>query len=121
MLEASAHARICDLLGEDPRGPGSAGPRRLPLAEAVKRCPPGGVLAARWRGRAVAVVTLSDGSTHVLPDRCPHDGGWLSDGFVDRDQLVCARHGWEFCPRTGHCLGRPGVTLGHFSASLRVR
>jgi nitrite reductase/ring-hydroxylating ferredoxin subunit len=34
---------------------------------------------------------------------CPHDGGRISDGFVDGERLVCARHGWELVARNGRC------------------
>jgi nitrite reductase/ring-hydroxylating ferredoxin subunit len=44
----------------------------------------------------VALVVLADGSAYAVPDACPHDGGLLSDGYVDGGRLVCARHGWEF-------------------------
>ncbi len=52
----------------------------------------------RWHGRAF-----------VLPDRCPHDGQPLSDGFVDGDRIVCARHGWEIDACSGRrCPITPG-------------
>ena len=33
----------------------------------------------------------------------PNPVGSLSDGFVEADRLVCARHQWELDPRTGAC------------------
>jgi nitrite reductase (NADH) small subunit len=59
-------------------------------------------------GAPVAVIRLWSGQVCVIADRCPHDGGPLSDGFVEEDRLVCARHQWELDPRTGeriasHC------------------
>ena len=45
----------------------------------------------------------------VTDDVCPHDGGKLSDGFVDGGKLVCARHGWEFDGCTGACPERDVV------------
>ncbi len=67
----------------------------------------GDVIAARDpknRSTLVAVVRTENGHLYVVPDRCPHDGGLLSDGFVENGHLVCARHGWEFNPETGQCL-----------------
>jgi len=55
----------------------------------------GQVLAARDGARAVAVARLGSGRLVVVDDMCPHDGGRISDGFVDGERLVCARHGWE--------------------------
>lgn len=73
------------------------------MRQALRVCRPGEVLAARHRGRDVAVFVLGDGRAFAAPDACPHDGGLLSDGFVDGDRLVCARHGWEFDACTGRC------------------
>lgn len=89
---ASLHAQVCDLLGYDPDEPDPVADRPA-VAEAVRGCPRGAVRPARdAAGRAVAVVRLSTGEVCVVSDRCPHDGGTLSDGFVEADRLVCARH-----------------------------
>lgn len=86
-------------------------PVRLPVLDALERCPAQALLAADDDGKPVAVARLADGSTVILPDTCPHDGGLLSDGFVEGQRIVCARHGWEFDGRTGECLQRPGVSV----------
>ena len=43
----------------------------------------------------VAVARLGSGRLVVVEDECPHDGGRISDGFVEGERLVCARHNWE--------------------------
>jgi len=114
MPEPSASATICDLLGEDPWADGDS--PRPTLRQALRRCQPGQVVPARYRGADMAIFVLGDGRAFAAPDRCPHDGGLLSDGFVDGDRLVCARHGWEFEAPTGRCPLRdtcvPLRTLG---------
>jgi nitrite reductase/ring-hydroxylating ferredoxin subunit len=68
----------------------------------MRACRRGEAVAARAPdGEAVVVVRLISGEVCVVADRCPHDGGVLSDGFVEADRLVCARHHWEVDPRTG--------------------
>lgn len=104
--QPSLHALACDLLGgawDDEAGPPPT------VAEAARRCPRGQVMAAREGGRDLAVCVLEDGRVFALPDRCPHDGGRLSDGFVERGRLVCSRHGWEFDPATGRRICGPGA------------
>jgi nitrite reductase/ring-hydroxylating ferredoxin subunit len=103
--QASLRALACDLLGAPWEEPGDAEVRSS-LAEAMRRCQRGQVLAAREGGRDLAVCVLEDGRVFALPDRCPHDGGRLSDGFVDKDRLVCSRHGWEVDPATGRRICR---------------
>ncbi len=114
MSESSTSATICDLLGEDPWA--DPRPQRPTLRQAVRRCEPGQVLPARHRGADMAVFVLGDGRAFAAPDSCPHDGGLLSDGYVDGDRLVCARHGWEFSAPSGRCPLRdacvPLRTLG---------
>jgi len=63
----------------------------------------GTVIAARMGARRVAVARLGSGRLVVVADECPHDGGRISDGFVDGERLVCARHGWELEARNGRC------------------
>lgn len=63
----------------------------------------GVVVAARAGARRVAVARLASGRLVVVEDECPHDGGRISDGFVDGERLVCARHGWELEARNGRC------------------
>ncbi len=96
--EPSLRAIACDLLGDDDWDQTVDRPG---LADAIARCPRGEVIAARHEGRDLAVCRTEDGRVFALPDRCPHDGGRLSDGFVEAGRLVCARHGWEIDPATG--------------------
>jgi nitrite reductase/ring-hydroxylating ferredoxin subunit len=63
----------------------------------------GAVVAARIGARRVAVARLGSGRLVVVDDECPHDGGRISDGFVDGERLICARHGWELEARNGRC------------------
>lgn len=79
---------------------------------ALAGCPRGGVCRARAAdGEAVAVAVFGDGRAYAVPDRCPHHGARLSDGFVDGERLVCAHHGWEIDLPTGEVVGmaRPPV------------
>jgi len=63
----------------------------------------GAVIAARVGAHRVAVARLGSGRLVVVADECPHDGGRISDGFVDGEHLICARHGWELEARNGRC------------------
>lgn len=94
---ASITAQLLDELGYDP----SDG--RVALDE-LTEVPVGAVVAARDGARPVAVARLASGRLVVVADECPHDGGRISDGFVDGERLVCARHGWELVPCAGRCV-----------------
>jgi phenylpropionate dioxygenase-like ring-hydroxylating dioxygenase large terminal subunit len=65
--------------------------------------PIGAIVAARDGARPVAVARLGSGKLVVVEDACPHDGGRISDGFVEGERIVCARHGWELVACGGRC------------------
>jgi nitrite reductase/ring-hydroxylating ferredoxin subunit len=44
----------------------------------------------------------------AIGDTCPHQGGSLSEGWLEGDIAVCPLHGWEFDLRSGHCMTIPG-------------
>ncbi len=92
-------ARLLDELGYDPDEP----PRAAVPALAEVRLPAGAIVRARDGAREVAVARLASGRLVVVEDVCPHDGGRISDGFVDGERLVCARHGWELEVVGGRC------------------
>ena len=95
---ASLTALALDLCGDEPSRP--------ELSAVLAACPPGQLRAARAGDEPVVVVRLFDGRAAVYRDACPHDGGLLSDGFVEDDRIVCARHGWEFEACSGRCPAR---------------
>jgi nitrite reductase (NADH) small subunit len=105
----SIAAMIADLVG--PEEAGLAPPGRPDVRTALAMCKPGEVVAARDGDEQVAVMRLASGEACVVADECPHDGGPLSDGFIEGDRLVCSRHQWELDPRTGVCPHRAGALV----------
>jgi nitrite reductase/ring-hydroxylating ferredoxin subunit len=81
-------AQLLDELGYDPDD-------CVPDVRELGLIPVGAVVRARDGARPVAVARLGSGRLVVVDDRCPHDGGRISDGFVEGEVLVCTRHGWE--------------------------
>ena len=57
-------------------------------------------------GANVVVFNLG-GEYYAIEDVCTHDGGQLTGGIVDGDQIECPRHGARFCIRTGAALTAP--------------
>lgn len=54
----------------------------------------------------IAVYNLA-GQYYAIEDLCTHDGGELASGEVDKDQVICPRHGARFCIRKGTALTAP--------------
>jgi 3-phenylpropionate/trans-cinnamate dioxygenase ferredoxin subunit len=57
-------------------------------------------------GTQIVVFNL-EGEYYAIEDVCTHDGGQLTGGHVEGDQIVCPRHGARFCIRTGEALSAP--------------
>jgi 3-phenylpropionate/trans-cinnamate dioxygenase ferredoxin component len=65
----------------------------------------------KWRtldvdGTAIVVFNI-EGDYYAIEDVCTHDGGQLTGGAVEGDQIICPRHGSRFCIRTGEALTPP--------------
>ena len=67
---------------------------------------PGEFRTADVDGTQVVVFNI-DGELYAIEDVCTHDGGQLTGGYVEGDQIVCPRHGARFCVRTGEALTAP--------------
>ena len=92
----SLSAQMLDELGYDPDD-------GIPELGELGVIATGVMVAARDGARQVAVARLRSGRLVVVDDACPHDGGRISDGFVDGEHLVCARHGWELSVAGQRC------------------
>jgi phenylpropionate dioxygenase-like ring-hydroxylating dioxygenase large terminal subunit len=93
-------AQMHDELGYDPD---DGVPQLLDLDVEID-VPVGRVVRARDGARAVAVARFESGRVVVVADTCPHDGGRISDGFVEGERLVCNRHGWTLEVCAGACV-----------------
>jgi 3-phenylpropionate/trans-cinnamate dioxygenase ferredoxin subunit len=64
------------------------------------------------KGKRICVFNLK-GHLYAIEDKCSHEGGSLSDGIVEGQQVECPRHGTRFYIATGEsccALECPNVT-----------
>ena len=57
-------------------------------------------------GTGIAVFRLEQ-KFYAIEDVCTHDGGQLTGGCVENDEVVCPRHGARFSIITGEALSAP--------------
>ncbi len=57
-------------------------------------------------GAKIAVYRLDDGF-YAIEDICTHDNGELASGCVEKDEVICPRHGAHFSIKTGEALTAP--------------
>ncbi len=50
-------------------------------------------------------LTHHEGKYAALDNHCPHQGGPLGEGSIEKGWLRCPWHGWEYCPHDGHSPG----------------
>lgn len=72
----------------------------------TEELPPGHFRTVDVDGTQIVVFNLG-GEFYALEDVCTHDGGQLTGGHVEGDEIVCPRHGARFCIRTGEALSAP--------------
>lgn len=79
---------------------------------AVEDLPVGSHRVVEIDGAQVAVFNL-DNEFHAIEDVCTHDGGVLTGGTVEGEQIICPRHGARFSIRTGAVLAPPAYEPIH--------
>jgi len=75
------------------------------LIAAVDELPEGRVKTVTAGTHSMALTHI-DGEYHAMENRCPHQGGPLGEGSIEKGKngecmLRCPWHGWDFDPKTG--------------------
>src|SRR3954468_12939657 len=60
-------------------------------------------------GHHSIALTHFDGRYGALSNRCPHQGGPLGEGTIEKGMLRCPWHGYDYCPLTGGSAFGDGV------------
>ncbi|MGE5241983.1 MAG: non-heme iron oxygenase ferredoxin subunit [Bacteroidota bacterium] len=81
--------------------------------------PSGGFKVVNVDGTMVALFNLN-GEYHAIDDVCTHDGGSLSGGEVQGEEIVCPRHAARFHITTGAVTAPPAYEPVHVFP-VRVR
>jgi NAD(P)H-dependent nitrite reductase small subunit len=68
--------------------------------------PEGAAKMIRVKGEEMAVFKR-DGQVYAIQNTCPHEGGQLSKGWLESDEVVCPLHGYKFDLKTGACSTDP--------------
>ena len=60
-------------------------------------------------GPQTVAITHFDGRSAALSNRCPHQGGPLGEGSIEKGMLRCPWHGYDYCPLDGSSAFGDGV------------
>lgn len=73
----------------------------------AEEVPAGAARVVNLENTQVALFNVG-GEFLATANACVHQGGYLGDGFLDGEVVICPRHGWQFNVRSGACLTRSG-------------
>lgn len=85
---------------------------------AVSDVPEGEVRVVECDGRSLALSNIG-GEFFAIDNVCTHDSGPLGEGRLQRDRVICPRHGAAFDARSGRVLTLPAVRgVGAYAVSV---
>jgi nitrite reductase/ring-hydroxylating ferredoxin subunit len=79
--------------------------------------PPNTLTLVSVKGEEIVLYRKGD-EVFAFGNVCPHEGGSLSEGWVEGEIAVCPLHGWEFDVRSAACMTVPGESAGHYVVSV---
>ena len=68
-------------------------------------------------GKMLALFNVG-GVYYALDNGCPHRGGPLGDGDLDRTVVICPWHGWRWDVTTGANTNNPAVKVACFPVTV---
>lgn len=82
----------------------------------------------RFKESEIAIFRLSDGNLLAVENKCPHNGGQLSEGMVCGTAVHCPLHDWKIDLRSGRvqepdegCVPTYPVELDQKSGFVYIR
>jgi NAD(P)H-dependent nitrite reductase small subunit len=89
----------------------------MPVLRA-EEVPEGEARVVNLENTQVALFNV-DGEFLATANACVHQGGYLGEGFLDGEVVICPRHGWQFNVRSGACITRPGQQVKAYEVRVR--
>jgi len=78
----------------------------------VSEIPEGTAKLVKVEGKPIAIFNLN-GGLYATDETCPHEGGPLSDGSIEGENVSCPWHGATFHIKSGRTLEPPaGEKMG---------
>ena len=85
---------------------------------ATSDVPEGEVYVVECHGQSLALSNLG-GEFFAIDNVCTHDNGPLGEGRLQRERVICPRHGAAFDARTGRVLSLPAIrSVSTYSVSV---
>ena len=72
----------------------------------------------RGDGKIIAIFRSAADTVFALEDRCPHQGGPLSQGIVHGESVTCPLHGWCIGLADGQATAPDEGCVEHFEVRV---
>ncbi len=72
-------------------------------AATTEQIRPGTCIGVKVEGVFIGIYNV-EGEYYAMNNICPHLGGVLTYGFLDKNCVTCPMHMWEFDVKTGECV-----------------
>lgn len=72
-------------------------------AATTEQIQPGTCIGVKVEGVFIGIYNV-EGEYYAMNNICPHLGGVLTYGFLDKNCVTCPMHMWEFDVKTGECV-----------------
>lgn len=69
-------------------------------------------------GDTVAIFRTASDDVYAISDRCPHQGGPLSQGIVHGDCVTCPLHNWVISLKDGSAQGADQGQTRHYPLKM---
>ena len=65
----------------------------------------------------IAIFNIS-GRFYAISDSCMHEGGPLSEGFLNEDIVTCPWHGWKYSVKNGKSPHKGGDSVNSYKVKV---
>ena len=83
----------------------------------VSEIQPGTSRSFQIKGKSIALYNFK-GKFYATSNICQHEGGFLEEGELTGNVIMCPLHGWEYNIESGECLTAPGADLKTFPVQI---
>lgn len=85
----------------------------------LNELPEGRVTTVPVGRRSLAVSNIGDAGFGAIDNHCPHQGGPLGEGSIEKGWLRCPWHGYDYSPCNGASPGAHGDAVEAFAVDVR--
>ena len=78
---------------------------------------PGFIRGFQVKGKSIALYNCQ-GKFFATSNICQHEGGFLEEGELTGNVIMCSLHGWEYNIESGECLTAPGADLKTYPVQI---